>query len=65
MADGDTADHTNQMVVVIKKCDKTKNLNCESNARIEEFIKLIRIDSWSTYFEIDFNVYDKAPIVQT
>jgi hypothetical protein len=37
---------------------------CHSIEEIQEYLKLITIETWSSYGSIDFSIHDKAPIVR-
>ena len=37
---------------------------CHSKEEIEEHLKLITIETWSSYGSIDFSEHDKNPIVR-
>ena len=37
---------------------------CHSIEEIAEYLKLITIETWSSYGRIDFGLHDKAPIVR-
>ena len=51
------------MVMMISRCSKAApDHNCAADDKIDDFIKRVRVESWTNYDEVDFSKHYEAPV---
>ena len=49
---------------IISRCDPEKRTDCKSDEEIDEYVKDIAIDIWSTFEKYDAKKYHEYPVEQ-
>ena len=45
----------------ITRCDPAKRNDCKSDEEINEYIKDLQVEIWSTFLKFDTTIYDRYP----
>lgn len=62
---GDTADNSKFLIFRVTMCkNKGTRTDCMPEDVIRKYLHGLMIDSWLTMYAIDFDIYNKQPLVQ-
>ena len=56
---------TDQINFKFDRCNRTNRNDCKSEEEIEEFLKDLKIYTYSLSFTVDLSIYDQDPIFKS